>query len=102
MRIGGNLVLSGDGTGELVLGGNAKLAVEGRLDARSGSKLTIDLRGYTGHSRTLATFGGTTTAFAQDKVELLQDDGECYTCSVTDTLIRIKHPPRSGSVIFVR
>ena len=102
VRIGGNLVLSGDGTGELVLGGNAKLAVEGRLDARSGSKLTIDLRGYTGHSRTLATFGGTTTAFAQDKVELLQDDGECYTCSVTDTLIRIKHPPRTGSVIFVR
>ena len=98
MTVAKDLVLSADGQGTLELKPGCKLAVAGNLDARTGSKLVIDCRGYAGRSKTLATFGGTTTAFAD--VEFLKDDAAEYTCKITDKLIRISS--NSGGVMLVR
>lgn len=89
-KVGKDLVLSGDGTGALELGPDAALAVGGRLDARAGSKLVVDVRGYTGHSRTLATFaGGTATAFDEANVALLQDRPSGYRLDVAPAHVRV-------------
>ena len=98
MTVAKDLVLSADGQGTLELKPGAKLAVAGNLDARVGSKLVIDCRGYAGRSKTLATFGGTTTAFAD--VEFLKDDAAGYTYKITDKMIRISS--NGGSVLLVR
>ena len=98
MTVAKDLVLSAEGLGTLKLKPGAKLAVAGNLDARTGSKLVIDCRGYAGRSKTLATFGGTTTAFAD--VEFLKDDAAEYTCKITGTMIRISS--NAGSVLLVR
>lgn len=98
MTVAKDLVLSAEGTGTLELKPGCKLTVAGNLDARAGSKLVIDCRGYAGHSKTLATFGGTTTAFAD--VEFLKDDGAEYTCKITDTMIRISS--NAGMMLIVR
>ena len=83
--VGKDLIVSEDGTGTLELKPGAKLTVGGNLDARTGSKLVVDARGYSGKSQTLATFGGTTRGF--DDVDFKHDGN--LRLSVTDTRIRL-------------
>lgn len=83
--VGKDLIVSEDGTGTLVLKPGAKLTVGGNLDARAGSKLVVDARGYSGKSQTLVTFGGTIRGF--DDVEFKHDGN--LRLSVTDTRIRL-------------
>ena len=83
--VGKDLIVSEDGTGTLELKPGAKLTVGGNLDARAGSKLVVDARGYSGKSQTLATFGGTIREF--DDVDFKHDGN--LRLSVTDTRIRL-------------
>lgn len=83
--VGKDLIVSEDGTGTLELKPGARLTVGGNLDARAGSKLVIDARGYSGKSQTLATFGGTIRGF--DDVDFKHDGN--LRLSVTDTRIRL-------------
>lgn len=85
--VGKDLIVSEDGTGTLELKPGAKLTVGGNLDARVGSKLVIDARGYSGKSQTLATFGGTTQGFAAANIDFKHDGN--LRLSVTDTRIRL-------------
>ena len=94
--VGKDLIVSEDGTGTLELKPGAKLTVGGNLDARAGSKLVIDARGYSGKSQTLATFGGTIRGF--DDVDFKHDGN--LRLSVTDTRIRLLGD--RGSVMLVR
>lgn len=100
MSVAKDLVLSADGRGSLVLTGDAKLRVAGNLDARAGSKLTVDVRGYEGRSRNLATFDGTTTPFTDENVTFLKDDSAEYELVIDAKRIRIKR--ESGIVLIVR
>lgn len=97
--IGKDLIVSEDGTGTLELKPGASLTVGGNLDARAGSKLVIDARGYSGKSQTLATFGGTTQGFAAGNIDFRHDDNG-LRCLVTDTCIRLLG--NRGSVMLVR
>lgn len=99
MTISRDLVLSADGQGTLVLKPGCNLAVQGCLDARAGSKLVIDCRGYEGRAKTLATFGGTTTAF--EDVTILQD-GDVYAVDVKPTRIRVKLANPLGAMLLIR
>lgn len=60
-----------------MLGKDANLQVGGNLVAEPGSKLVVDARGLTNNDilRRVATFGGTTTAFAPENVAFLKDEG---------------------------
>lgn len=94
--VGKDLIVSEDGTGTLELKPGAKLTVGGNLDARAGSKLVIDARGYSGKSQTLATFGGTIRGF--DDVDFKHDGN--LRLSVTDTRVRLLGD--RGSLFVVR
>lgn len=100
MTVAQDLVFSAEGTGTLELKPGCKLSVAGNLDARAGSKLVVDVRGYAGRATTLATFGGTTTAFAD--VEVLKGDEDHYAVRVTDTQIRVVRDPAPGFTVIVR
>lgn len=98
--VGGDLILSADGTGTLVLTPKGRLTVGGKLDARAGSKLVLDFTGYTGRGRRLATFaGGTTAAFDEANVEVRNlPDG--YGVRVTAT--GVSFTDNKGAMLIVR
>jgi len=100
VKVGGDIVLSGDGEGTLELGLGGRVNVAGNLDARTGSKLVVDARGISGRGATLATFGGTTAAFDAANVTFLKDDGSEYELRILPRRIRVRKP--MGSILIVR
>ena len=97
--VGKDLIMSEDGTGTLELKPGAKLIVGGKLDARTGSKLVIDARGFAGKSQTLATFGGTTQGFSEDNIDFLHDDDQ-VAYLITETSIKLYE--NRGTVLIFR
>ena len=86
-----DLIVAKCGEGMLVLGKDADLRVGGNLEACAGAKLVVDVTGWDGErSRTLAAFGGTTTAFADENVEMVGELPANTQLSITATRIRLK------------
>lgn len=99
MSLRRDLILSKDGEGVLELGPAANLKVEGALNALAGSKLVVDITGYAGRSRTIATFGSVTRWF--DTVEL-KGETEGYAVLVDPAKGRVSVKHLVGSVLMVR
>ena len=99
MTLRQGLILSKDGEGVLELGPGGNLAVDGALNALAGSKLVVDISGYAGRSRTIATFGSVTRWF--DTVEL-KGETEGYAVLVDPAKGRVSVKHLVGSVLMVR
>ena len=102
LTVAKNLVLSADGTGTLELGANGKLVVNGALDARAGSKLVIDVTGYAGKSKTLASFKTVATAFADGNIETVGLDTLPAGSRLEISTNRIRIHSGNGSLLLVR
>lgn len=99
MSLRRDLILSKDGEGVLELGPGGNLTVDGALNALAGSKLVVDITGYAGRSRTIATFGSVTRWF--DTVEL-KGETEGYAVLVDPAKGRVSVKHLVGSVLMVR